>query len=44
MLALESCFAVFDLATGAVERLAAPERNLPENRSNDGKCDRRGCF
>lgn len=34
----------FDPATGALERLVAPEAAKPENRSNDGKCDRQGRF
>jgi sugar lactone lactonase YvrE len=44
VLALASGFAFFDPATGALERLAAPEAHLPNNRMNDGKCDRRGRF
>ena len=34
----------WDLDTDRHESLAAPEANLPDNRSNDGKCDRRGRF
>ena len=34
----------FDTATGAVTRFAAPEKDKPKNRSNDGKCDRQGRF
>jgi len=30
--------------TGHRRRLAAPESNLPGNRSNDGRCDRQGRF
>lgn len=44
VLALASGFAFFDFATGAVERLAAPEKNNVRNRFNDGKCDRSGRF
>src|SRR5262249_38704399 len=28
----------FDPATGALQRFAAPEKDKPGNRSNDGKC------
>ena len=34
----------WDPESGRSERLAAPEADLPGNRSNDGKCDRRGRF
>lgn len=44
VIALASGFAFFDLETGAIQRLAAPEAHLPGNRMNDGKCDRRGRF
>lgn len=44
VIALASGFAFFDPASGAIERLAAPEAHLPSNRMNDGKCDRRGRF
>ncbi|MGH7119614.1 MAG: SMP-30/gluconolactonase/LRE family protein [Acetobacteraceae bacterium] len=40
--ALASGFAFLDFATGAIERLAAPEKNNARNRFNDGKCDRSG--
>lgn len=43
IVAFASGFAFLDLATGAVERLAAPDAD-PGNRFNDGKCDRRGRF
>jgi sugar lactone lactonase YvrE len=33
-----------DPASGALERIAAPEAGLPENRFNDGRCDRNGRF
>jgi L-arabinonolactonase len=44
VVAFESGFAFYDLETGAVERLAAPEAHIPTNRFNDGKCDREGRF
>ena len=44
IVALASGIAFFDPATGAIERVAAPEAHLPQNRFNDGKCDRRGRF
>jgi len=44
VLALASGFAFFDLETGALERLTAPEKDNPRNRFNDGKCDRAGRF
>jgi L-arabinonolactonase len=34
----------FDPATGVLTRLATPEPERPENRLNDGKCDRLGRF
>jgi sugar lactone lactonase YvrE len=42
--ALRSGFALIDLERGAVERLVDPEADRPENRFNDGRCDRRGRF
>lgn len=33
-----------DPASGALERVAAPESHLPDNRFNDGRCDRQGRF
>jgi L-arabinonolactonase len=44
VVALASGFALFDPASGALRRLASPEAGLPDNRMNDGKCDRRGRF
>jgi sugar lactone lactonase YvrE len=44
VLALASGFVFFDPPTGNIERLAAPEADRPNNRMNDGKCDRRGRF
>lgn len=37
-------FAFFDPVSGALEYIAHPEYHLPENRFNDGKCDRAGRF
>jgi sugar lactone lactonase YvrE len=37
-------FAFFDPETEELTPLAAPEAELPANRFNDGKCDRRGRF
>jgi L-arabinonolactonase len=34
----------FDPRTGDKTRFVAPERDKPQNRSNDGKCDRQGRF
>ena len=42
--ALRSGFALIDLASGAIERLVDPEADRPENRFNDGRCDRQGRF
>jgi sugar lactone lactonase YvrE len=33
-----------DPATGALQRMADPEAHLPDNRFNDGRCDRQGRF
>ncbi|HEX8233104.1 MAG TPA: SMP-30/gluconolactonase/LRE family protein [Caulobacteraceae bacterium] len=44
LVSLKSGFAVFDPATGAIERLLDPEPHMPTNRLNDGKCDARGRF
>ena len=33
-----------DPASGDLERVAAPEAHLPDNRFNDGRCDRQGRF
>lgn len=37
-------FAFFDPATEKLEKLVAPEAHLPDNRFNDGKCDRQGRY
>jgi sugar lactone lactonase YvrE len=42
--ALETGFKWLDPATGALEPLLDPEPDKPQNRFNDGKCDRRGRF
>jgi L-arabinonolactonase len=44
LLALKSGLCRFDLASGDLTPLAAPEPNLPHNRLNDGRCDRQGRF
>ena len=42
--ALRSGFAFIDLNTGTVDYLCDPEADKPENRFNDGRCDRQGRF
>jgi len=42
--ALRSGFALIDLERGQIERLIDPEADRPENRFNDGRCDRQGRF
>ena len=42
--ALRSGFALIDLEGGRVEHLIDPEAHRPENRFNDGRCDRQGRF
>ena len=37
-------FAIYDLESETYEQFATPEKLLPENRLNDGKCDPRGRF
>ncbi len=44
VLTLKKDFALFDPATSQLERLAAVESDLPNNRFNDGKCDPQGRF
>jgi sugar lactone lactonase YvrE len=44
MLALRGGFAAFDLETGRLSPWADPEKHLPRNRFNDGKCDPAGRF
>jgi sugar lactone lactonase YvrE len=40
--AFQTGFKAIDPATGAVTPIADPEPDQPDNRFNDGKCDRRG--
>ena len=42
ILTLRKTFALFEPETGALEILADPEPERPDNRFNDGKCDRQG--
>ena len=42
--AMRSGFALIDLERGTVKPLADPEAHLPQNRFNDGRCDRNGRF
>jgi sugar lactone lactonase YvrE len=42
VLALDDGLHAFDPATGGLEFLVRPESDRPENRYNDGRCDRRG--
>ena len=42
--ALQSGIHALDPADGKLEALAKPEAHLPENRFNDGRCDRAGRF
>ena len=44
LLAMKSGLFAFDQATGSLERLFDPEPEHPNNRLNDGKCDRQGRF
>ena len=44
VVAMKSGFHFFDPATGRFAPIADPERDLPENRFNDGKPDRQGRF
>jgi len=41
---LKNGIAIIDEETGAIEMLAHPERHLPGNRFNDGRCDPAGRF
>ena len=41
---LETGFALLDEETGALERLNVVEREFPDTRLNDGRCDRNGRF
>lgn len=42
--ALASGLYFLEPQSGALERIAAPEADRPQNRFNDGRCDRRGRF
>jgi sugar lactone lactonase YvrE len=42
--AMQTGFHFLDLVTGRLERIVDPEPDLPQNRMNDGKCDRRGRY
>ncbi|SVC69139.1 uncharacterized protein METZ01_LOCUS321993, partial [marine metagenome] len=42
--AMGSGFAFLDLDTGTVDFIKKIEENQPENRLNDGRCDRQGRF
>jgi L-arabinonolactonase len=44
LLAMQASISTFDPATGALERVAAPEAGRENMRFNDGKCDRQGRF
>ena len=44
IVALKAGFHTFDPASGALHEIAAPARNLPQHRFNEGKCDPRGRF
>jgi sugar lactone lactonase YvrE len=41
---LKTGFAAVDLGTGAIKHILDPEPEYPENRLNDGRCDRRGRY
>ena len=42
--ALENGFFTFDFTNGTAELIGDPEAHLPDNRFNDGRCDRAGRF
>jgi L-arabinonolactonase len=44
LVALKSGLCRFDLESAALTPLVAPEPDLPDNRLNDGRCDRQGRF
>jgi sugar lactone lactonase YvrE len=44
VLAMQDGFAILDVESGEVRNLIDPEKHLPDNRFNDGKCDPRGRF
>jgi sugar lactone lactonase YvrE len=41
---MKSGLYLLDPRSGALQSLAAPDKDLPENRFNDGRCDRAGRF
>lgn len=44
VLTLRKNFAIYDPDTAALQLLADPEADRPDNRFNDAKCDRQGHF
>lgn len=44
VVAMQTGFHILDTGTGALTFIADPEADQPENRFNDGRCDRRGRF
>ena len=42
--AMKSGFCFIDLETGKIDPIVDPEPDKPDNRMNDGKCDRRGRY
>ncbi len=44
VLSLKKDFALFDLESQALTYIGNPEKNKPDNRFNDAKCDRQGRF
>jgi len=44
MAGLADCAGLWDLSSGQLEQVCAPEAELTRNRFNDGKCDPRGRF
>ena len=44
LVAARDGFRLFDPESGESQHLADPEESLPDNRFNDGKCDRQGRF
>jgi sugar lactone lactonase YvrE len=44
LMAMQSQLCFFDLESGATTKVFEPEPDLPNNRTNDGKCDRNGRF
>lgn len=44
LMAMKNGFASLDVESAVIRRLIDPEKHLPANRFNDGKCDPRGRF